>query len=299
MQAYTTPALGAGYRLDPPPKSDTLSGGFCLTVYPTAGEATISEYRESSQSDPTRARTIVQPGSARREELDAQHNARARGHVRRYCVANRCRYLWTLTYAGDGQHDWAEGTAQIATWLRTMKRLTGARPILAVAEWHPQGHGLHFHVALATFVPWQVVVRSWPHGSVQTPRVRGLTWQGMNPRNCARYCAKYVGKALGDGRPAHAHRYWCAHGWQPEVHRIILPIYSQALDCLEGSTPPGPLRLIWTSDSDPNWRGPRIDCWRFEPTGPPLEVSPTDRPNGERRRPRKWRLHTPRAELAL
>ena len=93
-------------------------------------------------------------GSGRRpdpERAAAEAARRARGKIRRYCAANGLNRLGTLTYAGAGCHQPAQLRADVATFFRGVREglRGGAPPYLWVSQWHPGGHGLHVHFAVA------------------------------------------------------------------------------------------------------------------------------------------------------
>ena len=190
---------------------------------------------------------------------------RARAKIRRYGAANRLNRLGTLTYRGGGCHDPRRLRADLASFFRELRAGLGARafPYLWVPQWHPGGHGLHAHFAVARFVPRRLIERCWGQGFVHIKLLDGLpvgSGELAEARLAARYLARYVSHDLeSERRLAGLHRYEVAQGFQPEK---ILCYGVSAQDVIErasglmGSAP----ERVWLSSSEEGWRGPPA-CW--------------------------------------
>jgi hypothetical protein len=140
--------------------------------------------------------------------------------VRRYCVHNGLRFLWTLTLA---RQDHQRGTVvrDVQAFARRLQRRTGPLPYLYVLEAHRSG-AWHVHIALPRWISHSVLEAVWGHGWVfvtdhgrRRRRRRVMPSGGQGLRSVAGYVAKYVSKAYeaGDGRQG----YGVAEGHQPPV----------------------------------------------------------------------------------
>ena len=191
---------------------------------------------------------------------------RSRTLVIEYCLEHRLGYLWTLTYKGEGQHDWAAMTADVRRFEERWQAdpVTAGVPYVLVPEWHPGGHGLHLHMGVGRFISWKVIRALWQDGGrhplageIQTPRfAKGK----VTPQTCARYLAKYVTKTLNDaGGTAGkgAHRFYKPHGMSITVRRwrfgSELEAYHHAIAFFGGELP-----HEWDSRYQEGWQGPRV-----------------------------------------
>ena len=251
--------IGARSSLDSPTKLDRakvpnwVEGRWILNLYPGAAEAggcyvgTARPGFGGSGWEPDPDRSAVE--AARR----------ARGHVRRYCAANRLNRLGTLTYAGAGCYDPGQLRGDVAGFFKRLRGPSGARlPYLWVPEWHPGGHGLHAHFAVGRFIFHGTIKAAWRRGFVHITLLEDLP-VGSGPlgeaRLAARYLSKYVGKDLGEARAAGLHRYEVAQGFQPTARRISGPTLDEVLaraSDLMGAQP----EEVWDSASDEDWSGP-------------------------------------------
>lgn len=139
---------------------------------------------------------------------------RARGRVRRFCVANGCAYMWTLTLA-HGSSDPREVGRLVESFIRRLRAHTRCRvPYVWVLEEHKSGN-LHAHVAIDRYVTLAVMRRAWPHGFVFVSGARSKRSRGSNAgvAKVARYVAKYVSKEVTGGAGAQSYRV--AQGFQP------------------------------------------------------------------------------------
>lgn len=158
-----------------------------LTLYPEAGEAggaLVSPSERGERSD----------ASADPLRSEAAAARRAREKVRRYWAANRLNRFGTLTYAGEGCHDPVELRGHVAGFFRQLRSgLGGERlPYAWAAEWHPGGHGLHVHFAVARFVSHHLIRDVWGRGRIHIKadrrppgrlgRARGSAQGGQLPR---------------------------------------------------------------------------------------------------------------------
>ena len=151
---------------------------------------------------------------------------RARTAARRYVVANRCDQMITFTYA-QACHDRDQFVADMhAFWLALRAALGGKPfPYLWVPEWH-KSHGLHAHAAVSQYIPFALiracgdVAASGSSGWPAHPPGRSAGVVAERARICARYLAKYFGKAFDDERRVLGrHRYDIGQGFRPK--RIV------------------------------------------------------------------------------
>jgi hypothetical protein len=243
-----------------------------LTLYPDAREAS-GAWQRPGQSGPVEA-----GGESDAERSKVEAGRRALVKVRRYCAANRLNRLGTLTYAGEGLHDPKELRADVAEFFKRLR--SGIRtkylplkqgigqgdpfPYLWVAQWHPGGHGLHVHFAVARYIPRRVIEASWPHGFVHIKQLSNLS-TGSGPleeaRLAARYLARYIGTQLDDGRRrAGLHRYEVAQGFQPLQVKLHGRTVDEVIERASAQLGANPTR-VWRSDeAKEGWDGPPA-CW--------------------------------------
>jgi hypothetical protein len=245
-----------------------------VTLYPDAREAS-GVWRKPGAAGPL---VVAGEGESDGARSAAEAARRAQGKIRRYCAANRLNRLGTLTYAGDGQHD-AEGLrVEVGGFFRRLRRGIETKylplkqgigqgdqfPYLWVPQWHPGGHGLHIHFAVARYIPRRVIESSWPHGFVHIKLLSNLSTRSGSleeARLAARYLARYVGEQLEDERRRSGlHRYEVAQGFQPvevKLHgRSVDEVIEQASVQLGGAHP----TRVWSSEETEGWYGPPA-CW--------------------------------------
>jgi len=248
------PVRSTGTELDTATKLVQTPGrtGWWLTVYPTAGEAGGSfryENRGRGRTEPYEE----EPGRSEREAA-----RRARGHVRRFCSANRLNRLGTLTYRGEGCHDPYRFRRDVGVFVRRLRQGVGVERMayLWVPEWHPKGHGLHGHFAVGRYVRRGIIEQAWPHGFVHIKLIGDLPVGSgglAEARQAGRYLGKYVSKdpASGSG----LHRYEVAQGFQPERvavwGRTAEAALAKASDIF-GCEP----EKVWRSQDEERWDGP-------------------------------------------
>ena len=114
---------------------------YVCTLYPEAGEASI--VRRTHPEKATQRRPALDPDELEREREEAAVR-RARSKVRRYTRANRCRYLWTLTFRA-AVRDYGEACTSFDGFLRRLREKYGRIPLVAVPEPQQAGHAWHWH----------------------------------------------------------------------------------------------------------------------------------------------------------
>src|SRR4051794_33330275 len=230
---------------------------WALSLYPEAGEGggCLSV-----------ARQVLPSGGLPNVERAAEEAARrARAKIRRYAAANRLNRLGTLTYRGEGCHDPIVLREHLAGFFRELREgiAAGRFPYLWVPQWHPGGHGLHAHFAVARFVPRRLIERSWGHGFVHIKLLDGLPVGSgalAEARLAARYLARYVGRDVEEERRlAGLHRYEVAQGFQPAKVECYGASADDVIERASGHMGSAPER-VWLSSSVEGWRGPPA-CW--------------------------------------
>lgn len=310
-------AVATASRLDPSPNNpigvsnadSTTSApqtAYYVTAYWTAGEGTITEDLRSLNGASCKKRKVRE---RTRQQLDRQHGSRARGEIRRYCVSNLIRYMWTLTYAGLGEYDMGEAKRALGLFLERLARAYPPMPVVAVPEWHPGGHGIHWHVGVPIKVDYRVVNECWRHrdrrgervgewirgeqiGATETPKLKGQNWWNVRPSKVAGYLAKYVAKGAEENMPAHLHRYHVTRGWKPVCQRarvVGLPAARTQLLALAGGVIP---RLVWRTPMEDCFSMPDVRSYRWEPY-----ATPDGEPLGRLREARRRRLKTALAHM--
>jgi hypothetical protein len=163
--------------------------------------------------------------------------------VRRYCRANRLRFLWTLTYS-TAPRTRAEVTRHLRTFFKRLGTLFGRLPLIVVIERGTKTDRLHVHFAAGRFLSIEGVRRCWPHGIVHVGDPRKLPAR-VPARRLAAYLAKYVAKDLDEvadqgpkERAGGEHRYLLTQGFSPaavcfrykrigQAHERMLGLYGQ------------------------------------------------------------------------
>lgn len=221
---------------------DALEGGGCW-VTPRRVQPVFIRAGEGANS----ARSLQEAGR------------RARTAARRYIVANRCDKMITFTYA-QACHDRDQFVADMhAFWLALRAALGGKPfPYLWVPEWH-KSHGLHAHAAVSQYIPFALILSLWGRGRVRIERMAGAPAGrsagvvAERARICARYLAKYIGKAFDDERRVLGrHRYDIGQGFRPK--RIVFTAdtrdgaLAQACDYMGSRAD-----TLWFSPEDANY----------------------------------------------
>ena len=253
-----TPRPKAASSLDSPTKLDrarvpnVVEARWLLNLYPGAAEAGGCLQTAGNPPDG------VEPFGRGDDRSMVEAVRRARGHVRRYCAANRLNRLGTLTYA-EACHDPIQLRSDLAGFFRRLRGSVGSRfPYLWVPEWHPKGHGLHVHFSVGQFVHVRTIKAAWGRGIVDIRMLTNLpVGSGAlgEARLAARYLAKYVGKDLGATGTGGLHRYEVAQGFGPKVRRLTGPTLGDVLAqaaAVMGAEPAD----VWDSAEQSDWDGP-------------------------------------------
>ncbi len=230
---------------------------WALSLYPEAGEGggCLSVAR----------RVVPSGGPPNVERAAEEAGRRARAKIRRYAAANRLNRLGTLTYRGEGCHEPLRLRGDLAEFFRELRAglAAGRFPYVWVPQWHPGGHGLHAHFAVARFIGRKLIERAWGHGFVHIKLLDGLpVGSGTlgEARLAARYLARYVGREVEDERRlAGLHRYEVAQGFQPAKIECYGRTAEDVIDRASGYMGSAPGR-VWLSSSVEGWRGPPA-CW--------------------------------------
>lgn len=222
--------------------------------------------------------TVIAPDAAKSEPSDAaggpqttdpvrratQNRARAtrraKGRVRRFCVANGCAYLWTLTLAEQTADD-AKVAQLVESFVRRLRaQRRRAFPYVWVLERHKSGN-VHVHLALDGYVPIARLRDAWGHGFVFVTGAKAERSRGkhLGAAGVARYVAKYVGKEVSGGGGRQSYRV--AEGFQPREVRqhawSLLDAFDRAVVEFDGEAP---TYTWWSSaEKDDDDRAP--PCW--------------------------------------
>lgn len=241
-------------------------------MYPNCGEAVVVGVRSLVRPRPARDDSEGKgdegpkdPERCRREAV-----ARARRTIRRYCTEHRLLYMWTLTYAGCGEHDLARGRRHVERMLARIAEERGRRfPYLVVPELHPKGHGIHFHIAVGFFYPYAKLRKAWAKGFVWAKNMKRPGECGfLGARRAANYAAKYVGKAIEE-TPFGGHRYERAQGFPVASYRVRRWDMDDGQQYVEAVVFQAAPIFVWDSTSVEDWQGPRCRVLFFGVTGAP------------------------------
>lgn len=233
---------------------------------------------------------------------EAEANRRASARVRRWCVHRRANRLGTLTYK-VAEHSYDVVWDDLEQFRRELTKAgIPSDSVLLVPEAHPgpkdangdqcgDSHGWHVHLALARYVPVDVLRSCWEKatpnaGFVDIRKIRVPGGSGSGPagaRVTARYVAKtlaaYVtkaetGRTAGPGsgesqgacdwtpaprRPPNRKRFSIAKGEQPPVIRFTILDPSMAWAAVREAVG-FPMAVVWVSP--PDWgKGPPVAVW--------------------------------------
>ena len=167
------------------------------------------------------------------------HGTRAKGKVRRYCRANRVRFLWTLTYAAEPPSRRCV-TRDLRWFQQQMRRTFGRLALCLVVEEGAEGGRLHVHFGAPRFLSIEKIRRAWGRGHVHVGDPRKMP--GRVPvRKLAAYLAKYVAKDLDQadeatpkGRAGGEHRYFVTQGFSPAAWRLRYGTQAAAVERMLG-----------------------------------------------------------------
>jgi hypothetical protein len=235
-----------------------------------AGEATVKTFQKPNR--PKKRFPSTCKGYGTRSQIAAliakaenveRAGRRARGEMRRYCVHNMLRYMWTLTYAGPGEMDHRQAMADAKRFVRKVKARFGVDVYLFSPEPHPgacsvcgkskcghdaprlEGHGWHTNLFVNRPLPQRVMKKLWMDlGPQHGYEVRYKDWgrdrsKGASLRERVRaaagYAAKYGSKGVeelavyGVNMREGEHRYVTARGKTPRWTVVSAPSIVAAL----------------------------------------------------------------------
>ncbi|HEX3980441.1 MAG TPA: hypothetical protein VHW93_04425, partial [Acidimicrobiales bacterium] len=232
--------------------------GWLLTVYPDAREG-AGVFRWPFRPEYERAKSAYTDAPYSEERVEAIAVSRAKGKVRRFCIANGLTRLGTLTYAGEGCHDPRQLRSDLGEFFRALRVLLGGKAFayLWVPEWHPGGHGLHAHFAVGRYIKKAVIEDAWGRGYVHIKLLCDLpvgTTKVHEAAQVAWYLSKYMDKAFAGRKESGLHRYEVAQHFQPASVRLTADTLSVALERsgeVMGGRPTVSMSTEW-----PNWTGP-------------------------------------------
>jgi len=201
------------------------SGELFATVVRPGGRGTSSEIGEwrlyhkeiREQGVPEADRRACERQDRRQERNREEAVRRARTRVRRVVRYYNLTYMVTLTFPGEGVHDYDQALRYLQDFVHDhggLLRLGGH--YIAVPELHPSGHGWHWHVLVCRrFTPSELAALrlGWTHflgrrgmepsGGARFVRIDVKAW-GSACR-AAGYASKYAAKtfeqaSIGKGR---------------------------------------------------------------------------------------------------
>jgi hypothetical protein len=192
-------------------------------------------------------------------------------------VANRLRYMWVLTLAGDGLHG-ADGRRVcmklIAEFAERLQAEFGDQPYWYSPELHPGGHGWHVNFFVRRWLPHGKVKRLWGLGGVNVKdwakdsRVKDLKLTLINViRLGADYGCKYAAKDWGaEVLEGGAHRYEVAQSYQPARETVIFSRLGRAFEAAHGVFG-RPADQVWSHEEADAWEGPPVWCLSWDSWG--------------------------------
>jgi hypothetical protein len=242
---------------------------FITTAYPDCGEGTAIWRAPGGSTYRGKRGEAADPERAEREAA-----RRARATLRRWCVANQCDRLGTLTFAPEYLPADRAGVWRVVARFR--RRMAEVDPDLVMAvtiEGDPgveqggeDGKRLHVHIAFNRYVRQDVVERAWGVGFVDLRKIRTAgEGKRARARRAAGYLAKYVGKEFGagaGGRGLNGRRHSVTKGHAVRWVQRRLSELPEVLQWVHDRCG-GPVSGAWSSASAEGWRGPPIWVWEF------------------------------------
>lgn len=195
---------------------------------------------------------------------------RAKTRVRRVVRYFELCYMATLTFPGDGVHEYDRALRLLQDFVHDHGRTVHlGGHYVAVPELHPGGHGWHWHVLVSrrfTKAELSGLWNGWtsflgrrgiePTGGAQYVRVDVKAWGSA--KAAAGYAAKYVGKSFEDGHLGkHRRRFLASHGAVVECQRASAETLSEVEAVVE-SVPQAFVKVIEAEGGRPSivWA-----CW--------------------------------------
>jgi hypothetical protein len=199
-----------------------------------------------------------------RQQRSAEESVRrARTRVRRIVRAYGLRYMVTLTFPGDGVHDYDRALRLIQDFVHDHgTTVHHGDHYVAVPELHPAGHGWHWHVLVSRRFTKSELKALWcgwtaflgrremhPSGGAHYVRIDIKAW--TSPSAASSYAAKYVGKSFGDsGHGKHRRRFLASRGAVVDAQKASADSLSEVLRVIE-SVPGAVVRRIEADQGRP------------------------------------------------
>lgn len=258
-------------------------GDWVATAYPTAAEAVmclaplnVVTHDGPPDVDPSEGKRS-EWADLEQDERERRNWERATGRAfsesRRYFVANRLRFMWVFTIAGDGLHG-PEGRAVmmslVAAFVRRFHAEFGVMPYWYSPELHPSGHGWHVNFFVPKRLPHHRMAELWGHGHVWVsdklnhPDVKRKALPFVQAlRLAALYACKYASKDWSpDQIPPGCHRFEAAQGFKPQKDSVRAVTEAEAFAFIIEvfGRPPD---AVWRSSDCEDWEGPPTMCLRW------------------------------------
>jgi hypothetical protein len=277
--AGVRPLLDLRTQLVKSSRPQLQTSGWKFTFWPGCSEASLVIVTSGS----TRSR-----GSgdrpAQSDEAAQLHwqiaNGRAGTRSRRYFVLNQLRYMWVLTFAGDGRYDRRKVMTEVSEFARRLRTLREGQtfPYWYSPELHPGGHGWHVNFFISFRVPHAEIEVLWDNGfvwvsdfasSMKGPKGEPLGLcrtprEGL--RRAAHYGCKYSQKDWSlEHVGAQNHRYEVAQGFAPKKLGQWVRDPAEAEGIVGDLVPVEERRFLqhWDSNDVADWLRPPIRTWRW------------------------------------
>jgi hypothetical protein len=208
-------------------------GGEECTITPVIGLRPKRKLLPPDKQDPQSRPLEVdkETGEVRLKEpkardVNKESAERAKRKVRRIARNAGLKNMCTLTFPGDGIHDYEKAQKAVSCFIRDRSPFLRSRGYLAVPELHPGGHGWHWHILFAgPRCPRSELYemrQQWTDYLREHVGIPGWDGEGFarthlkrfgSARRAASYAGKYVSKSIEEGAvPARRHRYLRAAG---------------------------------------------------------------------------------------
>lgn len=215
-------------------------------------------------------RRAVERQKERAKRSSEESVRRAKSRVRRIVRYFGLRFMVTLTFPGEGVHDYDRSLRMLQDFIHDHGlTLHLGGHYVAVPELHPRGHGWHWHVLVhRRFTKGELAAlwQGWTaflgrrgmraSGGARYARVDVKDWG--RAAAAAGYAAKYVGKALEDGKLGkNRRRFLASHGAVVEAQRASAKSLHEVRTIAE-TVPGGVVNIL---DSDGGRPAILWACW--------------------------------------
>lgn len=271
--APQAPSLDERTQLPPP------CSGWVLTAYPEVGECCVV-FVPPATSDGSSSRWSDLSDEERRRRNLERASRRATTESRRYIVRNDLRRFWGFTFDDDhicvGVDGFLEAKRRFADFVdRVVRPLVGRDfPYWFAPEEQPkrsarmgaQVWSINFCVPTWVHLDKATLQRAWGQGNCAYSTHKADRGRRAAARDLAGYLSKYVAKLFDTLElPPGAQRYSVAEGFAPTSVQRSFATRAEAMSRVGEWFGGCAVACYWSSDAQPDWMGPPVHWWAFDP----------------------------------